>query len=662
MAGPRSARPRRAAAVNAELKVEESYRNPFGLTHSGQRASSATELEESGLVAPETPKRETDPDHVLRKSSAKRKTAGRKGGRKRGGDDKGLGPSAPVPEEEADKGTDSLPTQRRRTNSLESDWRVDRPTATKIVSLKSDSLAFKNSLQRYKNDEGDRGTPTPSQNQSTGDFRSHLRQAENEMLVKSTPDTLAEELGEDEVQPDVPLSKFVVLKLPESIARTQNVIGPSNVEHATIFSSDSQSGSYTGTAAHTVSDFLAELQVHAKSAENMKDAGNGMIADDASWQLPSAPNGALAPQVAEGVNNVTADTTPKQNGSPIIERSAPQGGDVPAVSATGTDSFFPKNRVQYLGSPTPSRKRRLTTSPTSPVSKRKKRVALPPFPDTINPGATPNKSARQEMIATPQGHTSLATTTQIDQSLSNVAPVPAQAAGNLTVQPLSQDLRTTETGVAGIEASDVLEKPSLSGLRDPPTPAARSRSASNSSPDFRHANDTPSSSIDDDDDVETVTRFKHAERDRRAAEFKPQRGPPSFHPLSMARGAPNPYFERHPPGSSIGAHSLDPLVGLPDHSDPRTFLTSDPTEWPHVLEALKPTIRHYRRLTEAEPPEVPLDGGYETAHCYLQARLRVWFVENRPEFAYTNTIPKLFKLERWAGGIRQWSFASNSPV
>jgi hypothetical protein len=37
-------------------------------------------------------------------------------------------------------------------------------------------------------------------------------------------------------------------------------------------------------------------------------------------------------------------------------------------------------------------------------------------------------------------------------------------------------------------------------------------------------------------------------------------------------------------------------------------------------------------------------------------------VINRPDYAHKEAIPKLFKLERWEGGIEHWEYASNSPV
>jgi hypothetical protein len=137
----------------------------------------------------------------------------------------------------------------------------------------------------------------------------------------------------------------------------------------------------------------------------------------------------------------------------------------------------------------------------------------------------------------------------------------------------------------------------------------------------------------------------------------------SVHPPPMNRQTPNIYFDRNPQGSSIGAHSFDPLVGMADHSDPRTFFTPNSTDWPHVLAALQPSIDHFRQLTDgAEPRQLPLDSGYEVAHTLLQAHLHSWFVINRPDYAHKNAIPKIFKLERWEGGIEHWKFASNNPV
>ena len=126
---------------------------------------------------------------------------------------------------------------------------------------------------------------------------------------------------------------------------------------------------------------------------------------------------------------------------------------------------------------------------------------------------------------------------------------------------------------------------------------------------------------------------------------------------------PNIYFDRNPQGSSIGAHSINPLVGLPDHSDPRTFHAPEGKDQAHVLASLKPTMDHFQQLAGgAEPLDVPLDSGYEVAHNLLQAHLRLWFVINWPDYAHKNAIPKLFKLERWEGGVEHWKYASNSPV
>ena len=80
---------------------------------------------------------------------------------------------------------------------------------------------------------------------------------------------------------------------------------------------------------------------------------------------------------------------------------------------------------------------------------------------------------------------------------------------------------------------------------------------------------------------------------------------------------------RNPQGSSIGAHSIDPLVGLPDHSDPRMFHARESKDQAHVLAALKPTVDYFQQLTGGvEPLDVPLDSGYEVAHNLLQAHLR----------------------------------------
>lgn len=142
-----------------------------------------------------------------------------------------------------------------------------------------------------------------------------------------------------------------------------------------------------------------------------------------------------------------------------------------------------------------------------------------------------------------------------------------------------------------------------------------------------------------------------------------QRKPVSFHPPPMNRDTPNIYFDRSPEGSGIGAHSFDLLVGLPDHSDPRTFHTGNSRDQSYLLVALQPTIDHFREVTDgAEPREVSLCSGYEVAHVLLQAHLRSWFATNCPHYAHNNAIPRLFKLERWEGGIEHWRLASNCPM
>ena len=137
----------------------------------------------------------------------------------------------------------------------------------------------------------------------------------------------------------------------------------------------------------------------------------------------------------------------------------------------------------------------------------------------------------------------------------------------------------------------------------------------------------------------------------------------SFHPPPMNTRTPKIYFDRHPYGSSVGAHSFDPNVGLPDHSDPRMFHTPNSPDKEYLSHALQPTIDHFRQLTDGVSPRtVTLDFGYDVAHTLLQAHLRLWFVINRPDHAHNKSIPKLFKLERWNGGIEDWKLASNFPV
>ena len=139
--------------------------------------------------------------------------------------------------------------------------------------------------------------------------------------------------------------------------------------------------------------------------------------------------------------------------------------------------------------------------------------------------------------------------------------------------------------------------------------------------------------------------------------------PLSFHPPPMNTRTPKIYFDLHPHGSSIGAHSFDSNVGLPDHSDPRTFHTPNSPDKEYLSDALQPTIDHFRQLTDGiSPRTVSLDSGYDVAHTLLQAHLRLWFVINRPDLAHDKSIPRLFKLERWSGGIEDWKLASNFPV
>ena len=109
-----------------------------------------------------------------------------------------------------------------------------------------------------------------------------------------------------------------------------------------------------------------------------------------------------------------------------------------------------------------------------------------------------------------------------------------------------------------------------------------------------------------------------------------QRKPVSFHPPPMYKEMPNNYFDRNPQASSIGAHSFDPLVGLPDHSNPRTFHTPSSTNRQHLLDALQPTIDHFRQLTDGvEPREMPLNSGYEGC-AYPSSSSFALLVRNQP--------------------------------
>jgi hypothetical protein len=74
-------------------------------------------------------------------------------------------------------------------------------------------------------------------------------------------------------------------------------------------------------------------------------------------------------------------------------------------------------------------------------------------------------------------------------------------------------------------------------------------------------------------------------------------------------------------------------------------------------------MNYFQQLADgAEPLDVPLEPDYEVAHNLLQAYLRLWFVVNWPDYAHKNAIPKLFKLERWEGGVEHWKYVSDSPV
>ena len=122
----------------------------------------------------------------------------------------------------------------------------------------------------------------------------------------------------------------------------------------------------------------------------------------------------------------------------------------------------------------------------------------------------------------------------------------------------------------------------------------------------------------------------------------------------------NKYLDSNPSGSLTTTLDIDPHTGLVDFSDPRTWRTSTLLLQTHLKDALLLSTTHFTHLTSSPPnfDLLPLSHGYNAAHACLQAQLLTWTFLNP---AQQKTVPALFKLERWHGGLEHWRYAPNCP-
>jgi hypothetical protein len=72
-----------------------------------------------------------------------------------------------------------------------------------------------------------------------------------------------------------------------------------------------------------------------------------------------------------------------------------------------------------------------------------------------------------------------------------------------------------------------------------------------------------------------------------------KRKTPSFHLPPMNLQTLNVFFDRSSQGSGIGAHCINLVVGLLDHSDPRMLHAPESKDHAHMSAALKPSVDHF---------------------------------------------------------------------
>ncbi len=643
MADPRSSRPKRAAAIYAKVKVEESF-EVWGQPPATHGSKRATPQSRRSTTAPKPPQPERNSYPTPSKPSGKKSSAGRKGNRKNNQHDDGFRPSSPTSKRAAEDEAQWPSAKRRKkkgqepVQSIEDDY---EPSKTRIAVLSSPgSERFKNALQHYSNNEEEPATFETFRDSSPTDIHSGEVDEGN-----TNPSMQLRQTDHGELQQESSPSKVVILKLPKSTASnttSNHTFATEAVAQPHILSpNDASQENVAPLGDAFVADFLEhaegtqagawQLEIsrpEAEEPENTRKSGTG---GNARVQLQTLSLADIATQEEEGAT----------------------GAD-----PTATPSFFPQSRRRFLK---PLTREQPAALPTSENAHSITIPAVVHDDTTTYLTDTQTQSGDLKMAPHSPGR-DMGFLNDGDMQIYSDEPVydknPASG------QPLGFSLGMQANNVASAEVDDSFDVPgeAQSRKQSTATSALLSRSSFSSSQGLYHLDDTSESSVSDPDHTATVCDSDGIQGSPHG-DFAPRHKSRSIQPPSMSFRTPKIYFDRNPLGSSIGTHSYDPLIGLPDHSDPRTFHTHNPEDWPHVWEALKPTMDHFRKLTGgADPGQVPLDSGYDIAHIFLQSRLRVWYVEHHPEYTRGNVIPQLFKLGRWTGAIQHWRFASNSPV
>lgn len=643
MAESSSSRPRRAAAIDARLKVEESFEK-WGQPPTKPESKRVTPRYRRSATT--SPHAENDTYSTPNKAAAKKRWGGRKHSRQDSEHHGGFGPSSSPPERNAGDESEQPFAKRHRKKSPEhGSWAEgsQTPSKTKVVVLTAQgSQVFRQGLQQYANLKDQPEAPRLF-------FHSPkiLSGASDEAAAALLTDVaLADDDGAR--QESLP-SKTVKLKLPACRSPDTTTDKGSEVEGLAGIRSVVGNEGCTLTGYHFIKESGAELLAQAEGAKGHYS------------QHESSGSIVVEPEHSRTKSNAASEVILQQRAPSLADTAVQEYEDLAATSMSADLSFFPKNRRRFLQQQ-PSKTKDVGASSITKASDNKDVLSLLSaykITKSVNGQTLEPASARMFHSA------ERSPMSPKDQSLQNRA---TPSFNGITPGSNSRFIIAIRTAAKNAWAPEV--DSSSKGARDvqpqeclPTTPISVLRSIPNYSHDYQHFRSTPGSLADSGDHVAIVDNSQNFTSRNHNNGFVIPRKPHPFHPPEMLSQGPNVFFDQTPWGASMGTSNYDPIVGRSDHSDPRTFHTPHAEDMVHLVDALEPTVAHFKRLTGGVMPHgIPFDSGYDIAYMFLQAQLRCWLVQHRPDFAHKNAIPVLFKLERWEGGIQHWRCAKNSPV